>query len=287
VLAAFTWAIVNVVNKFVISKWARNLNILVVSFGVVSLLSSIFFFALRGFTTLSAINTLIAIATGVLYFLTVFFYYKALEIEEVSRVIPLYNLTPLFVLLFAGIFLEEVFTLTKYVGIFLIVAGALFVSSKEFKRIRFGRAFRLMVLATIISATVHVLTKYLLNFSDFWTIFAYIRIGTFLIGFPILFFRYDDISRVVRQQGKKVVGLISFNNVLNLLGVLFFTIAVSKGFVSLVNALSSVQPLFVLLFTVILTLVYPHILKEKVDKVTIVKKTLAIVLMLTGAVLIT
>jgi len=80
---------------------------------------------------------------------------------------------------------------------------------------------------------------------------------------------------------------MSTNESLNLLGVLFITIATSIGYVTLVNALSSIQPFFVLLFTVLLSIFYPSILKEELSKSIIFLKILAIVLMFSGAILIT
>ena len=49
---------------------------------------------------------------------------------------------------------------------------------------------------------------------------------------------------------KSADGVIFANESLNIFGVLAITIAVSIGYVSLANALSSVQPLFVLLFAI-------------------------------------
>jgi hypothetical protein len=91
----------------------------------------------------------------------------------------------------------------------------------------------------------------------------------------------------VKKHGKKVVALMSLAETLNLVAVLFLTIAASIGFVSLVSALSSIQPLFVLLFIVILSIFTPKILKEEIGKKTLLLKFIAIVLMITGAILVT
>lgn len=80
---------------------------------------------------------------------------------------------------------------------------------------------------------------------------------------------------------------MSANETVNLFGVLFITIAVSAGYVTLVSALSSIQPFFILLFTVILSIFYPHILKEEVGRSVIFQKFLAIILMFIGVILIT
>ncbi|PIU98265.1 hypothetical protein COS61_02340, partial [Candidatus Wolfebacteria bacterium CG03_land_8_20_14_0_80_40_12] len=90
-----------------------------------------------------------------------------------------------------------------------------------------------------------------------------------------------------REHGKKVIGVISLAEILNLVGKVFITIAIATGYVTLVNALSSVQPFFVLLFAVILSIFYPSIIKEELNKPIIVQKLVAIILMFIGAILTT
>ncbi len=83
---------------------------------------------------------------------------------------------------------------------------------------------------------------------------------------PILYICLPELIDTVRRHGKRIVVAISANQTLNLLGVLFITIAVSIGYVTLANALSEVQPFFVLLFAIILSKFYPLILKEEIGK---------------------
>jgi len=72
-----------------------------------------------------------------------------------------------------------------------------------------------------------------------------------------------------------------------LFGILFSIIATSISYVTLVNALSSVQPFFVLLFTVLLSIFFPHIIKEEINKSIMFLKVLAIILMFIGVILVT
>jgi len=144
-----------------------------------------------------------------------------------------------------------------------------------------------MILSAIVLSVNSILIKHLLNFTDYWTIFAYERIGILIGAIPIIYLYMPELINTVKEYGKKVVIVLSSAEILNLLAVLFITIATSVGYVTLVNALSSVQPLFVLLFTVTLSIFYPSILKEEISKSAISLKLLAIVLMFIGAILIT
>jgi len=286
ILAAFCWAVVNTVDKYVLTKWVRQPLIPVIMLGPIGLIAAIMVYSVYGFSFLSYFNIFLGLIAGILYALMVVFYFKALKIEEVSRVVPLFYLSPLFILIFAAIFLGEVFTPLKYLGIFLLVIGAILISSKDFSKISFSKVFWWMILSTIALAINQLLIKYLLNFADYWTIFAWERIGAAIGLIPIAYIYFPELVETVRKHGKRVVAVISANETLNLLGILSITIAVSIGYVTLVNVLSSVQPLFVLLFAVILSIFYPSILREEIGKSVVFLKLIAITLVLIGTLLI-
>lgn len=287
ILAALTLAVVNIVDKYILTKWIRTPLVPVIIVGVIGVVASVVIFFVYGFLSLSSFNIFLSLIAGIFYILTILFYFKALKIGEVSRVIPLFYLSPLFILIFAGIFLGEIFTPLKYGGIFLLIIGAILISSENPLKITPNKAFWWMLLATISSAIEALLTKYLLNFADYWTIFAWARIGTIIGVLPIAYIYLPELIATVKEHGKRVIAVISINESLNLLGVLFITIATSLGYVTLVNALFSIQPFFVLLFAVLLSIFYPSILKEELSKSIISLKILAMVLMFIGAILIT
>lgn len=286
ILAALLWAIVNIVDKYILTKWVRKPPIPVIILGIVGLIVSIAIYFIYGFSPLSSFNIFLALVAGVLYILLTVFYFRALKLGEVSRVTPLFYLSPLFILFFATIFLGEIFTPFKYLGIFLLAAGAILISLKNLSKISFSKSFWWMMLCVITISINQLLTKYLLNFADYRTIFAYVRLGGVIGIIPIVYIYFPELIKSVRKHGKRVVAVISINEVLNLLGVLSITIALSTSYVTLANALSSVQPFFVLLFSVILSLFFPSILKEEISKSIIFLKLFAIILMFVGAILI-
>jgi len=286
ILSAAIWAIVNTVDKYVLTKLVRKPVIPLMILGIIGLISSFSVYLFHGFSYLSYFNIALAFAAGILYVIGVLFYFKAVKIEEISRIIPLLYLSPLFVSILAAVFLGEIFTPVKYSGIFLLIIGAIFISSKNFIKISFGKAFWFMIVTSLTFSLNAVITKYLLDFVDFWTIFSYIRIGAFFALIPIFCFSFKDLISTVREHGKKTVILISLNEVFALFAVILITIAMTKGYVTLVNALSSIQPFFVLSIAVILSVFYPKILKEEIDKKTVLIKLIAITLMFVGVILI-
>jgi len=286
ILAALIWSIVNIVDKYVLSKLVNRPIVPLIVLGFVGLVASIFVFGVTGLQELSSFNIFLALVAGVFYALMGFFYFQAVKVEEISKVVPIFYLSPLFILVIAGVTLGEVFTPIKYLGILLLIIGAILISMKSLSSFTFGKAFWLMILSSLSLAFNQVLTKHLLGFADFWTVFAYIRVGAFLALVPAIYLNFSDLKVIYKESGAKVFGIISFNESLNLIGVLFITLAATTGFVTLVNALSSIQPFFVLLFTVLLSIFLPSILKEEISKSTIFLKVISVSMMFAGAVLI-
>jgi len=67
-------------------------------------------------------------------------YFKALTVEEVSRVIPLLQLTPVFVLILSSFFLRETLKPEDYVAFGLLVLGGILFAIRLGKGIRISLA---------------------------------------------------------------------------------------------------------------------------------------------------
>jgi len=286
ILAALIWAVVNIIDKYVLSKLISKPIIPLIIMGFIGLFASLLVFIFLDFQRLSVNNILLALISGFLYVLAAFFYFHAVKIEEISKVVPLFYLTPVFILFIVGIFLGEIFTPIKYFGIILLILGAILISTNKLFLISFSRAFWFMILASLLLAVDQIITKYLLGFADFWTIFAYIRVGAFIALVPAIAVNGDNFKTLYKKKGLWPFILMSLNEAFNLLAVLFITVATAIGFVTLVNALSSVRSFFVLLFTVLISFFYPQILKEKIGKSIILVKLSAIAMMFFGAILV-
>ena len=287
VLAALIWSIANIIDKFIITKWLKEPAIPVMFLGIIGLVIAGIIFLVKGFQLLSPFNIFLALIAGCCYILTNAYYLKALKREEVSRAVPLYYTTPLFVLFLASIFLGESFQPLTYLGIILLVSGAVMISIKKTHEITVSKALGLMLLAALLWAIYSVIIKYLLNFADFWTIFAYARVGAMIASIPLIYVYFPKFLATVREHGNKVTIAIILNETLNITGVFIYVIALSIGFASLVETLTSVHPFFILIFTILLSIFLPHILKEKIDRKKVLLKFVAIALMFFGIILIT
>ncbi len=224
-----------------------------------------------------------AFSAGIIYFFSYLLYFKAAELEEISRVIPLVFLSPLYILVLAHIFLGERLSLIHYLGVIFLMVGAILISGRSFSNIRFNSAFWLMIACSFLLAIVDVITKYILDFADSWTAFSYLRIGMFAASIPFLCRFSGDSFLVAGKHGIRIIVAMIASSIITLAGLLVYTVAIGRGSVTLVTALSSVQPFFVLFFVVILSVYRPQVLKEELGKSILIRKFLAIALIFIGA----
>ena len=285
VLATLFWSFANLIDKFALSEYIRNPNIPLIFVAVIGIVSSFIIYILKGFVALSLFEFGLSILAGILYVLSLYFYFHALKIEEVSRVIPLFYLSPIFVLIFAFFLLKESLSIKNYIGIFLLVLGAMFLSFKKHFRIR--KAFWLMFLADIPMALSSVISKYLFERIDFLTVYSYIRLGVLIAVLPLPFIYYDDFKDFFKK--KIAVGMVSLSETFNILGVIFSTFAIAYGLVSLVSALTSIQPLVVLGLLLLLSVIDKRFIKEIKEHLkgkNLFIKIISVILIVVGAALV-
>ena len=111
------WSIVNIIDKHVITDELKDPYLCTVIYGGVFFLIFSTFTLIFGSFALPLKFKLLAMAIGAIFLGGIFLYYKSLQYEEVSRVIPVFALGALFVLAFAILFLGERLSALKLLGI--------------------------------------------------------------------------------------------------------------------------------------------------------------------------
>jgi len=287
-ITALLWAISDVINKFIFTRWPIKPVVLVMFSCLVNLVITLGVYVHQGLSGLSVLHISLAIVAAFLYFVGYYLYFSAVKLEEVSRITPLFYLMPLFILLLAAMFFQERLTLINYAGIILLVAGSMLISQKGSFNFRIGKAFWFMIFSALSISAYAIITKYLLNFSDYWTIFAYTR-GLGLIPFliPLVYSKLPDLKDAAKQGGKTAIGMILGSTSLNSIGIILITVAMAMGSVTLTNTLLSMQPLFVFIFAILISRYYPQLFREDLDRRTIILKFVSILMIVVGAILIT
>lgn len=284
----FLWAFVNVLNKIIRTKHIDSTAayFIIASFFQITCVIALFFVWDQVPISLVIVY---AMLIGMMQGLGGFLYFEALDMEEVSRVIPLARFESIFVILFATVLLHEILTSAKYVGFFLILTGGFIIALKELKGVfHLSKAFFLMMGASFLWGTSDVLLKQLSGSTNYLPLFFLNRTGALLFAILLLIiphFRRDVVTHF-KQLTKSSGVLIVISESLALIGLLVFFYAFSQAPISLVNVLLGFQPLFVLIIASIVSYKLPHILDEQLTKKVIGLKIFGILLLIVGLILI-
>ncbi len=286
ITAAFLLAVVHILDKYILTKLVKDPRIPITVLGFVALITAVLLY-IKGIVLLDKVNIVLGLTAGAFSVLQLLLYFRAVQLEEISRVVPVYYLNTLFVALLASVLFGEVFGIAQYLGIILIMIGTIILSTKKLKNeIKISKAFWLMLLAGVCLSLNYIITKYLLNYADYWSVFFYTRIGTFLASIPIAVITFKELMNLMKERSKKPLFLMLLTEIIALVSVFFITIAASLGPITLVNALGSTDQFFVLLIATLISVFTPRILREEVSGGLFVMKLLATILVFVGVVLV-
>ncbi|MCW4007170.1 MAG: EamA family transporter [Candidatus Bathyarchaeota archaeon] len=282
-LAPAFWAMNNVFIKFLLTnKFKSNLPLIFTAISMDAILAFMVFMA--GAVAYSFPYSLFAFLAGVMPLIAFWFYSKALIKEEVSRIVTLFQLIPVFVVLFSVLFLNEILGAHRYMGIALIVLASVLISYKKASIKPFSGVLKFMVPFGIIIAAYTVVDKTLVGYLNFWSVFFWNVLGTFTAALFLLTLPKPrrEIVEAVSAVGKKTVFTTFIGEGLYVIGTICSLIALSLADASLASSLFGLQPFYVFFYTVILSILSPRILKEEINKKTLLMKISAITLMFIG-----
>ena len=283
--AVFLWGFVNIFDKVLVTDYTRDPLLATVLANFVGLLLLAPLALIFGFSVPELDILLIFGLSLVLNLSGVLLYFKAIQGGEASRVITAFNTIPLFTLVLAVLLLGETLSAAKFVGIMLLVLGAVLVSLKKTQGVCVRKWILLVFLAASFFALDTIITKYLLSFIDFWSLIVLRSISISCIFIALLPLYYKKLKKVVTEKPKAV--LLAFaGSAFYLPGRAFLLIALSISTASLVSAIISLQPFFVLLIAIACTRFFPQFLREEIDVGHVSIKLIAVILAVAGAALV-
>lgn len=283
--AQFIWSVTSVIDKIVISKgYIKNPLVYIAVTSLTDVLLVVLL-PFTGFAPLDFADFLTALLFGIFFGASVVVYYKAVQYEEISKIIIFAQLGP--VLVFAGsyFFLGEHLSGNNLIGFLLfIIAGCILSYNGEEKSFKFGRAFFLMMVSMILSSFAILFEKHVFNITGFWSAFLWLRLASFaslsVLFLPSVRKEFFQNFKTIGYKAKKLIG---FKMVIDFTALMLAGYAISKAPVSMVTALgNSVMPLFVFLIAVLISIYRPNILKEDISKKAVIAKMLAIFFVLAG-----
>jgi drug/metabolite transporter (DMT)-like permease len=303
IIAYFILALVNLADKFILEQvvpGAKTYAFLVGVSGLLIFLISPWFLIWPGWNF-----WLISILTGSFFSVAILFLYYALKNSEASKIITLVGGTvPIMTLFFSFILFKETFTGRQLIAVLFLVAGTILISLinvektiwfkvKEWFHVpapRQTKSVLLSLIAALFFALYWVGTKYSFNNQEFFSALIWIRLGSFLAVLVLIFRKKDreEIKKDLIKSNQKKQNKFIFLGTQGLaaVGSILQNYAVALGSVVLVMSLQGLQYAFILVFSSLLSLFLPKIIKENQSAKIVVQKIMAILLIGMGLYLI-
>ena len=288
-ISELMWAFTSFIDKIMLSKnYIKNPFIFILFNGFMNI-QLIFLLPFFSFGKLSPIDAALALSAGVFLTVGIIFYYKAVQCEEISRVLMLWQIIPIFVLVMSFFLLHESLTKKMFIGFaFLFAAGIIVSYKKIYGSFKLSKAFYFMMAATFPISLYYILSVHIFKVTNFWSAFMWLRLSAFsslfLLFLPSI---RKQFINTWKNMGQRVKSLITLKMIIDFSAFIFLGLAMFSGPVSLISALgSAVAPIFIFLITSFSTFYVPHIVREEISKQAVLAKFLAIALIIIGIIFI-
>src|SRR3989339_785732 len=288
--AHLLWALNNIFDRYVMEKRMKNPVAYTVLGLIVGSLAILVLSPWIGWSVLPPFILGLMFFSGIAYFFGTYFYLKAIQTEEASRVSILLNIIPLFNFVLAWGFLNEMLSVKQFVALMILLAGGVLgsIHIRQGGKWHFSKAFWLMILSALFYAIVDVSLRYAGQNYPSGSLLLYLNLGLLLA--PLFLFFKPNFSSVFRADVKRLnwqlwVVLI-LTGIASRVGLLLSIKALSLAPVALATAFSGFQVLFVFIMALLITKFAPQLMKEETDKKNLFLKFAALVLMIGGLVVL-
>lgn len=291
-IAVFMWVLGTFFDKYLLERYFGNnesddeggpgaLMIFSAYFSFIVALAIYFY----GFSEISfdLTDSILGMVVGVMNGSWILLYLYTLNRTSVSKVVPIFQLVPIFGIIFSSILLGEFLFTGQIAAIGLLMVGALVLL--HYKKNSFFRidlySLGLMIAATslvALSETVFKVAALQSNFltTAFWTSAGFTLFGVFLFFFVEKY--QTEFADLVVKRTKQIVSANSTNEIIDNTAELIFFFAVTLGPVALVQSLNAYQPIIALAFGLMLGLVMPKYFKDESSEASIMQNIIGILL---------
>ena len=289
IFANLVWAFAGIGDKYIVSKRMKDPYVYLVWFVIVGVLMSSFILPFINFSFPSFDTFLLLVLCAALYFYGGLPYIRAVQMEEASRINIWWNTIPLFSLIIGWSFFNETFTIFQLAAFIFLVVGA-FVASMHVKRkkIKFSKAVWLMLFASLSYALYAVIFHTAVQ--NFSFISAFVLVQFLMLGFALTLFVSRKFRKSFNEEFKKLdwnlAGWVFGLSFLDNFGMLLNQWALVFGVAAMVFAFEGSQTLFVFILATLLSIFYPRIVKEELDRKNIILKLVALVFMIVGVLIL-
>lgn len=289
------WAATNHFDKYLLSKYFKGggVGALMVFSSIIGvcLLPIIYILHPEVINSFNPKFLLISI-NGFFYVLAVLPYFYALTKDETSVSAALFQMIPIFSYILAYFVLGETLRTSQLLGGLVIITGAILITLDltDHKKIKFKKEiFGLMALSCLLFAINFLFFKFFAIQYNFWVTSFWEYIGFAVFASLLLVFvtpYRKQFVEVLKKNSLAVICINGINEVLNIVAKVSFNLASLLTPITLIWIVDGLQPFFIFLYGVLLTVLFPHISKEDISKKILTQKIVAILVMFVGVYLI-
>ena len=292
--APFLWAIVNLADGYLVSKFSHKEEehssggLVLFSSLIGILISFLIWIFIPDVFQISNLDKILLFVCGILTIVWISFYLFALEIEETSSVIPWFRVTPIFGYILGYFILGETLTAQQFIGSGIIFFGLILISinfDKEKRKFK-HKPILYMLLVCIAIAISGVIFKYVAVENNFWVSSFWEYVGLGISGIFIFLFipHYrKSFLHMNRTGGRTIFAINIISELMTVSGNLLTNFAFLLAPIAMVLLVESFQPMIVILLTIIGTKFFPNVVKENLTKNILLPKIAAAVIMIIGS----
>ncbi len=264
ILAQFLSAVTVTIDKFLVSRTAHVGKPLVLTFYIAALGGFVVLLIPFGVMWPTSFAFFAALGSGVAFLTGLYFQYSTFQSTRVSDAAPVIGaISALTTLLLAFMWIDGDVTSAMLVPILLLIVGVGIISRMHFA----PHALRYALFSGFCFGCMFFFTKLVFNEIDLLSGFFWTRVTGVAGAFALL--AIPAARTAIFHSGKHAStgakGLILASKGVGSISGILTTIAVSLGSVSVVNALSGVQFVFLFLFALVFATYIPR-LKENSAK---------------------
>ena len=289
-LTAAIMGLVNIIDSHLISKRMPSLWSFLIPAGILHIVYGFLFLYLNPLPAgVDTVVWLLAVVSAVVRTVAVLLMLYAMRTEEVSRIIPVVHIQPVFVAILAVPLLGETLHSLHWLAIAMMVAGAVLISLRQDShggRTRLRQSFIMLLIASVLFGVANTSTKYVLDYISFWNMYS---INAFCFGalFCLVSARPGVLNSLRTMTDRRsVLILLVFNETMALVAVILSFWAIEQGPVSLVSTIMGTRPLFVFLIALALSRTFPGVLNEHLSQRTVILKVVSIAFIVGGIAII-
>ena len=294
-ISSLLMASVNVVDKFFVLEGEDNLDFksFCLYSGGMQIIIFLLLFLLSPLTLnkLISFDSAIIILSGIFFGLSLIFLVKAMDIEEISRVEPIYLIHTILVPFIGLFYLNENLSFDKYTGIIIIFFSSIFASIRWDKNIKAidKTAISSLIIGGIFFAIASIIIKESIDKNLFTDpqILSLRALGLFFAaGIPFMNKKNFRSLSTFFVHKKRGAALFIFETIFPLLSMYLIVVSLNYIEVSIVNSFNGARPIFTILFSIFLVYILQRNTQEKVDPVNIFIKFISGILALLGIILL-